>query len=234
MPRRYNEEPVNLIQILPSKEKNSMPNPLIPSVTRLLLEATAAGVRRLAELATRGAKRIQIAVADVMRSTRELTEKGNQWVGRVMLRSRRIRHGLARGGAKVKQSMAAAWVTACAQISQALHDVTEPRPQHQQPVAAMQHEPQDEVAHLRAQLLAQQQELAQVTSQMMELKALTMSQEQVLLYLGKELDAMQMPVAQAEAVAPKKTSTRAKKATKVAKVKRVAPSRTNQKPSISL
>lgn len=231
MPRRYNEAPVNLIQILPSKEKNSMSNPLIPSVTRLLLEATAAGIRGLAELATRGTKRIQIAAADLMRSTRELMEKGNQWVGWVIVRSRRIRHGLAQVGAKSKQWMAAVWVRACARISKALHEVTKPRPQHRKLVAMMRNEPQGEVANLRAQLLAQQQELAQVASQMMQLKALTMSQEQVLLYLGKELDAMQMPVGRVEAVAPKKNVSRVKKS---AKAKRVAPSQPAQKPSISL
>lgn len=233
MPRRYNEDPVNLIQILPSQGKVSTPNPLKPSVTRLLLEATAAGIRGLAEMVTRGGRRLRIAVVDLARSTRELAQQGYQWIGWMTLRSRRIGQDLARVGARARQWIAAVQDRFCAQISQSLdrRRVTEQSLEHHKPAPVVKNKHQNDVASLRAQLLAQQQELAHITSQMMELKALTMSQEQVLLYLGKELDAMQMPVVRVEATAPKKNASRAKKS---AKSKRVAPSRAAQKPSISL
>lgn len=231
MSRRYNEEPVNLIQILPSKEKDSMQNPLKPSITCLLLEATAAGVRGLAELITRGGRRMQLVVGDLSRSIREFSEQGNQWMGWVTLRSRRLGQGLARFGVKAKQWIAVVWDRVGTQTSRLIHEVMARGPEHQKPVSGAQNAPNDELASLRAQLLAQQQELAQVTSQLMELKALAMSQEQVLLYLGKELDAMQMPVVPAAAVAPKKSPNRGKKS---AKAKRATSSRTAQKPSISL
>lgn len=47
----------------------------------------------------------------------------------------------------------------------------------------------DEIAELRAFLLAQQQDIARLSAQIHELKALVVSQQQVLVYLGQELES---------------------------------------------
>jgi hypothetical protein len=88
-----------------------------------------------------------------------------------------------------------------------------------------------ELDQLRAQVATQGHELNRLASQVMELRALTMSQEQVLLYMGKERDAMQMPIVQVEAMASKKMVSRSKK---LSKTKRVAPSRAVQRASATL
>lgn len=228
MPRRYSEEPVNLIQILPSQEKTRTPNPLQPSVTRVALEGIAAGARGLAEMTARAGRRLQVAMTDLARGTQEYGRQTSQWVGRGVLQSRRLRQHLKRSGLNAMQWLAAMLVKLRAQASrtkaQAKHVV------RQEFVQGRRNESRDEVASLKTQLLVQQQELTQVTSQMMELKALVMSQEQVLIYLGKELDTMHMPVAPPQSIAPKKVS----KPKKSAKAKRVAPPQAAQKPSVTL
>jgi hypothetical protein len=88
-----------------------------------------------------------------------------------------------------------------------------------------------ELDQLRAQVATQGHELHRLASQVMELRALTMSQEQVLLYMGKEQDAMQMPIVQVEAMASKKMVSRSKK---LSKTKQVAPSRAVRRPSATL
>jgi t-SNARE complex subunit (syntaxin) len=59
--------------------------------------------------------------------------------------------------------------------------------------------PFDEVLALRSELLAHQQEVARLSAQLQELKAMVGSQQQVLAYLGQELEAQQLPMAMAAA-----------------------------------
>ena len=46
----------------------------------------------------------------------------------------------------------------------------------------------EEVAELRAYLLTQQQDIARLSAQLQELKSLVASQQQVLVYMGKDLE----------------------------------------------
>ena len=68
-----------------------------------------------------------------------------------------------------------------------------------------------EVHALRDQLSAHQDELVQVTAQMGELKALVLSQQQVLLHLGKELEAAEKKTPPLERLTPRKTKSKASK-----------------------
>ncbi|MCA9472349.1 MAG: hypothetical protein MRJ96_14080 [Nitrospirales bacterium] len=62
-----------------------------------------------------------------------------------------------------------------------------------------------EVHALRDQLAAQRSELARVNAQMSELKALALSQQQVLLHLGQELELLESKSVGPEKPLPKKT-----------------------------
>ena len=75
----------------------------------------------------------------------------------------------------------------------------------------------NEVHALRDQLSAHRNELVQVTAQMSELKALVSSQQQVLIHLGKELEAAEKKASTPERATPRKTKS---KVTKSAKLKK--------------
>lgn len=72
----------------------------------------------------------------------------------------------------------------------------------------------EEVHALRTQLSTHQDELIRVTAQMGELKALVLSQQQVLLHLGKELEATERTENPSERFALRKTKPRAAKSAK--------------------
>ncbi len=71
-----------------------------------------------------------------------------------------------------------------------------------------------EVHALRDQLGSQQEELALVTTQMGELKALALSQQQVLLHLGQELETIESKFIAPEKPLPKKAKSRTVKTAK--------------------
>ena len=83
---------------------------------------------------------------------------------------------------------------------------------------AVESVPLEDVIALRTELLAHQQEVARLSAQLQELKSMVGSQQQVLVYLGQELETQQMPIraaaAQAAPPAKKARVVRAKSASK--------------------
>ena len=71
-----------------------------------------------------------------------------------------------------------------------------------------------EVHALRDQLTAQRNELSRVNVQIGELKALALSQQQVLLHLGQELESIESKTVRSEKTAPKKVKPRSTRTTK--------------------
>ncbi|GJL64486.1 MAG: hypothetical protein NPIRA04_31400 [Nitrospirales bacterium] len=71
-----------------------------------------------------------------------------------------------------------------------------------------------EVHALRDQLTAQRREFTRVNTQIGELKALALSQQQVLLHLGKELESIESKTVRTEKTAPKKVKARSAKTAK--------------------
>ncbi|MGB0909776.1 MAG: hypothetical protein ACPGYT_05395 [Nitrospirales bacterium] len=71
-----------------------------------------------------------------------------------------------------------------------------------------------EVHALRDQLTAQKSELTRVTVQIGELKALALSQQQVLLHLGKEIESIEPKSMRSEKTTPKKAKARVSKSAK--------------------
>ena len=85
----------------------------------------------------------------------------------------------------------------------------------------------EDVIALRTELLAHQQEVARLSAQLQELKSMVGSQQQVLVYLGQELETQQMPIrsaaAQAAPPAKKARVVRAKSASKAPSALRTSP-----------
>jgi hypothetical protein len=98
--------------------------------------------------------------------------------------------------------------------------------------AAIKSAPLDEVVALRVELLAHQQEVARLSVQLQELKSMVGSQQQVLVYLGQELEAQQLPMAAAQAApsAKKARVMRAKSAGKELSASR----KVSREPSLNL
>jgi hypothetical protein len=100
--------------------------------------------------------------------------------------------------------------------------------------AAIKAAPLDEVVALRVELLAHQQEVARLSVQLQELKSMVGSQQQVLVYLGQELEAQQLPMAMAAAqAAPSAKKARVMRAKSVEK-ELSASRKVSREPSLNL
>jgi hypothetical protein len=89
----------------------------------------------------------------------------------------------------------------------------------------------EEVAELRAYLLTQQQDIARLSAQLQDLKSMVVSQQQVLAYMGKEMEAA--PTMTGVASAPAKRNRAVREKSYAAKEKAV-PRQDVHNPSLSL
>ena len=234
MARRFSDDPVNLIQILPSKGRVATPNPFRPSFSRFTLEAGATVARSLAHVLTLWSKSLRVVIVDLDHQVQDLRQRIDRRAAWMATSLQRARRWFIRTAGDAKDWGTRTWHEMRTPVYPPAPSIATSSHTNRELVSVIQcasPEVTSELDQLHAQVATQGQELHRLTSQVMELRALTMSQEQVLLYLGKELDAMQMPVVRVEAVAPKKMVSRGKKPTKT---KRAAPSRTAQKPSATL
>ncbi len=234
MARRFSDDPVNLIQILPSRGKVTTSNPLRPSFSRFALEAGATVARSLAHVLMLWSKSLRVVRVDVDRQVKDLRQGVDRGVAWVAASLRRARRWIAHSTNDAKDWGKRTWHEMRTPVYPPAPAVEPSSNTNRGLVSVIQcatPEVTSELGQLRAHVVTQEQDLARLTSQVMELRALAMSQQQVLLYLGKELDAMQMPVVRVEAVPLKKIARRAKKS---AKAKHVAQSRGVQKASITL
>lgn len=234
MARRFSDDPVYRIQILPSKGKVATRNPPQPSFSRFALEAGATVVRTLAHVLMLWSKSLRVVTVDVDRQAQDLrhwVDQGAAWVAASL---RRAGRWIARIIKDAKDWGKQTWHEMRTPVYPLRPAVEPSNNTSRELVSVIQcatPEGTRELDQLRAHVATQEQGLSRLTSQVMELRALAMSQQQVLLYLGKELDAMQLPVVRVEADPLKKIARRAKKS---AKAKRVTPSRVVHKASVSL
>jgi len=205
MSRRYSDAPINLIARIPTPEQISAARPKQRSFSQVLVESGATCVRGIAEL-----------VAQFQRLGRSLGSSiSDRPVGSAFL---------------VKADAAAAGDTRSSEGSAGRDSAAQPvcmpeKAMEAAPVLvslpkspAVESVPLDEVSALRSELLAHQQEVARLSAQLQELKSMVGSQQQVLVYLGQELETQQMPVrsvaAQAAPPAKKARVVRAKSSSK--------------------
>lgn len=200
MSRRYSDQPINLIARIPSPEQMSAARPKQQSFSQGVMEVGAACVRGIAGV-----------IAQLHRWGRAIG---------ALLRDRsagNVSHDQAGGpGVAMPQPVTDKVYLSDARLAQwnALLDATVPRSEsaerdlapsssqvHRTMAGTVESRPVDEVLALRKELLAHQQEVARLSAQLQELKSLVGSQQQVLVYLGQELEAQQMPITMAAAQA---------------------------------
>ena len=173
MSRRFSDEPINLIHRIPTPEQLSAVRPKTRSFSQVIGETGAACVR---------------AVAEVFAQVRRLgpTAIGASAISHVPVDAQvePIASAVECLDERVEQSAVVLQRPRAVASPSSKRDVSPP--QSVVPPAAVQPE---EVAELRAYLLSQQQDIARLSAQIQELKSLAASQQQVLVYLGKELEA---------------------------------------------
>lgn len=200
MSRRYSDQPINLIARIPSPEQMSAVRPKQRSFIQRVLECGATCARGMADM-----------VAQLHRLGRSI---GSPMKGR--LAGKAPLSPAAEPAASMSLPVAEKVYLSDDRLDKwnALLDATVPYIESAervsgslsvQPVtseaAAVKPASLDDIVALRVALLAHQHEVARLSVQVQELKSMVGSQQQVLVYLGQELEAQQLPVTMAAAQA---------------------------------
>ena len=177
MSRRFNDEPINLIHRIPTPEQLSSARPSERSFSRALVETGAICLRAVKELFAQVTRLGRVADTTVGAKTASqggLDEQTNE----------SITGGLDHLDEELETSVVVRQQMQAVAAPYSEGEVNQPQsasvPDGVQP---------EEVAEIRAYLLSQQQDIARLSAQIQELKSLVVSQQQVLVYLGRELEA---------------------------------------------
>ena len=166
MAPRFNKEPINLIHRIPSQKQIDEARPVPAPYGQLLLDAGAACWRKMVDV-----------FAYVTRYEDETSPRARKPLAlpdRTMERTTIHQDHAQPNGKQVQEAErpSAAKITIL-----------------QKPAQAPTLVQSEEVAELRSFLVGQQDEIARLTSHIQELTSLVSSQQQVLVHLGKELEA---------------------------------------------
>jgi len=166
MAPRFNKEPINLIHRIPSQKQIDEARPVPAPYGQLLLDAGAACWRKMVDLFAY-VTRYEDETAPRIRKPLALPD-------RTMERTTIHQDHVQPNGKRVQEAEgpSAAKITIL-----------------QKPAQAPTLVQSEEVAELRSFLVGQQDEIARLTSHIQELTSLVSSQQQVLVHLGKELEA---------------------------------------------
>jgi hypothetical protein len=194
MSRRFSDEPINLIHRIPTAEQLASARPLNRSWRQVIADTAAIYVRATADMIAQ--------VTGIGRMPQAKVEGNDAPNDRL--------DELAVGPAADILTPVEAGVRASHVIDQPSETAACPRSQEdgtpaQSPSTPAVVQP-EEVAELRAYLLSHQQDIARLSAQIQELKSLFVSQQQVLVCLGKELDSRPLsPLMQeGDSAAPKR------------------------------
>ncbi len=230
MSRKTKESPLNLIRILPPKEGGPRPNKYNPASTHFKLkldgeeasrpmlslgglvgffEALFRGVGKFGRWTLHQFQSVIHLIAAGLESillwfgpgVSQIGQVGKSLGGQVMKPGRKPSGGIPHAGKQVWSDMT--------QGKKSLVSETMQRERSKQREMLI-----EEVHALRTQLTTHQDELIRVTAQMEELKALVSSQQQVLLHLGKELEATERNESPRENLSNRKTNPRSSKSSK--------------------
>jgi hypothetical protein len=176
MSRRFSHEPINLIHRIPSPEQLSSARPSERMWGQMIVEAGATCARAVADLFAQLKRwgRMAMTMVGVKTAFRGgLSEHRNEPIGRALAH---LSESLKTSGVVRAQNQTIAALSCKEEINPlqkaAMPDGVQP----------------EEVAEIRACLLSQQQDIARLSAQFQELKSLVVSQQQVLIYLGRELE----------------------------------------------
>ncbi|MBL8073508.1 MAG: hypothetical protein JNL29_04000 [Nitrospira sp.] len=168
MPPRFNKEPINLINRIPSQKQIDEARPVPPAYGQVLLQAGALCLGKVRNFFTHVVRYVGDTSARVRKplALPDWTKERHETAERF-------------GGHRVERVSVVEEHTKVAATSLA------PNVTILQTPAAVQ---SGEVAELRACLVGQQDEIARLTSHIQELTSLVSAQQQVLVHLGKELE----------------------------------------------
>jgi hypothetical protein len=199
MSRRYSDQPINLIARIPSPEQMSAARPKQRSFSQLVVESGATCVRGMAEMVAQ-LRRLGRSAGSSMGGSAggaSLGRAGEPVPGVIRSVTETVSQSYERSTKGIAEPDATVTPAHSAQ-----RDLESMCGQTSRPMApAVESTPHDEVIALRSELSAQQQEVARLSAQLQELKSLVGSQQQVLVYLGQELEAQQAPIMSAAAQA---------------------------------
>jgi len=206
MSRRFSDDPVNLIDRIPTRAQLSAARPPQRAWARTILESGATCARGVAEAMAQvrrlwrllftasteerpsGSSSFASAKAALSRSAEFLA----QTKGRVVTGTRNARVRFVQAYDRLAEWIANLDAAVPPTASAKLQPTGMPGESASLMKLGTQIRPQfQELADLKTAFLSQQQELAHVSAQLQELKALVVSQQQVLMFLGRELDTNQ-------------------------------------------
>lgn len=202
MSRRFNDEPINLIQRIPSPEQLSSARPTTPSFGQKLLETGAAVARSAMELFALPARQEPSVTAPTEAAMPHALPGAHDHRDHSLAGESGVEHALPNQSQGVMP-----------RVQQAMQAT---------PSTAPTGNYVEEIAELRAYLLRQQQDIARLAEQVQELKSLVISQRQMLAYLGKEIEASslsRMTGSIASAVAKPNRPVRQKAVVKTSEIK---------------
>lgn len=169
MAPRFNKEPINLIHRIPSQKQIDEARPVATPYGQILLNAGALCWRKVVDL-----------FAYVTRYEDEIHPRLRKPLA---LSDRTMEHSTIQGQGPV-------WSNGVGEpIQEAESPVAAKVTILQQPSPVPAHVQSEEVAEIRACMVGQQDEIARLTSHIQELTSLVASQQEVLVHLGKELEA---------------------------------------------
>jgi hypothetical protein len=177
MARRFSDEPINLIHRIPTPEQLASARPLNRSWNQVIAETVATYVRTTADMIAQVTGICRMTQAKV-EAGRGPTDHPDEFSAAPATDSSAPFDAGANESTVIDQPIEAAARPGSQEDMNPSQSV--PTPTAVQP---------EEVAELRAYLLSQQQDIARLSVQIQELKSLVVSQQQVLLCLGKELES---------------------------------------------
>lgn len=179
MAPRFNKEPINLIHRIPSQKQIDEARPVQPAYGQLLLEAGSLCVRKVREFFSY--------------ITRYESDGLSRFRKPLALPDYRMAPPAPHEGYRPQVSLGENVNIVEAQPQEAGYPLDANISILQKPAPVATAVPPDEVAKLRACLVGQQDEIARLTSHIQELTSLVTSQQQVLVHLGKEMEAGAFP-----------------------------------------
>jgi chromosome segregation ATPase len=207
-------KPVKLLCLVPSQEQKQAPNPFEPSPIRLALRNTAIALENWTERFENWCDRR--TEAETKQQPLSLTQRVQRLIGW---------SGASTTSVAVREQSlepARGWESAMGEVIFRIRD----RAGHVQRALMAQarevkewmahhsHTTQTELNSLRARVVIQETQLEHLQTQLQDLRALVSSQQQVLVYMGKELDTVQHAGGQLKTVPARRSGNRPKKASK--------------------
>lgn len=204
MSRRYSDAPINLIARIPTPEQLSAARNHKRSFGEQVKESAAASLRRMAERVQQVGETVasvfrgkQTEAADIPQADEPMCDEIVSVEHPSAVSSESL--DLVLSGMDEAQAVGpsdAPAVPAPQPLVTVAFTVPEPGEPVPEPVSL------EEVVALRTELIAQRLEVARLSLQLQELKSMVGSQQQVLMYLGQEMETQQMPIPAAAALAP--------------------------------